>query len=332
MAGRLGTGLKLSEEEEMGLSAAVPAVSEYTIVGQQLNMIAANVSEAFDFTGPALTVDTACSSALVALHEGVGHLRSGQVDAALVRGVYVLLDPMMMVCFSRVGALSRTDECLPFAERANGFVLGEGVGMVVLKRWADAKRDGDPIVVVIEGMAVNNDGKGGGPFTSLGTGQRAVLADAWKDAQRDPKDVAYVAAHGTATPVGDRVELEALRGHFTDVLKRGPVGLGAVKAHIGHAVAAAGMASLNKGALSLREGRLSGQPGAPESRPQVEAAGFVMAKPTRAWARSGCIGVNAFGFGGTNAHLVLTAAPTRCSGRDTGAMVAWAFSAPDKRI
>jgi acyl transferase domain-containing protein len=167
------------------------------------------VSEVFDFRGPSFAVDTAGSSALVALHEAVGHLRSGQVEAAVVGGVYVQLDPIMMVCFSRIGALSRTNRCRPFSDQTDGVVMGGGVGVVILKRLTDAVRDEDQIAAVIAGTAVNNDGRGGGPFTPPLRGHLEVLEAAWRDAGKDPADVDYVEAHGTATPVGDRVELDA---------------------------------------------------------------------------------------------------------------------------
>ncbi len=141
LKGRAGVVPGLTQEEIEGVSAALPGISAYTITGAQLNMIAANVSQAFDFNGPAFSIDTACSSALAALHEAVLHLRSGTVDAALVGGVYAMLDPTMIVCFSRIGALSFTDRCSPFQAGADGFVLGEGGGLVVLKRLADAHRD-----------------------------------------------------------------------------------------------------------------------------------------------------------------------------------------------
>ncbi|MET0261328.1 MAG: polyketide synthase, partial [Rariglobus sp.] len=165
LAGHSGVAADLKSEEQASLYAGLPAMSAYTITGAQLNMIAANVSQAFDFHGPSFTVDTACSSALTALHEAVLHLRAGVVDAALVGGVYALLDPTLMVCFSRVGALSSTDRCAPFQTDANGFVLGEGAGVVVLKRLYDAQRDGDRVIAVIRGVAMNNDGRGQGPLT-----------------------------------------------------------------------------------------------------------------------------------------------------------------------
>ena len=201
------------------------------------------MSQAFDFRGPAFTLDTACSSALAALHEAVLHVRAGIVDAALVGGVYVALDPTMLVCFSRIGAISFTDACRPFQADANGFVLGEGAGVVVVKRLDDAMRDNDRILAVVRGIGMNNDGQGAGPLTPRASGQVAALKCAWDDAAVDPATIGLIEAHSTATPAGDAVELEALTEFFGRRVS-GRVPISSVKANVGHGLSSAGMASI----------------------------------------------------------------------------------------
>ncbi len=316
LAGRSGIAAALPPDAARAVSAALPPIQAYTIVGQQMNMLAANVSQAFDFTGPAFTLDTACSSALAALHEAVLHLRAGLVDAALVGGVYVQLDPTMMVCFSRVGAISFTDECRPFQAGADGFVLGEGVGMIVVKRLADAVAAGDRVLAVIRGIGMNNDGRGAGPLTPLASGQVAAMTRAWADAGIAPATVGLLEAHGTATPAGDAVELDSLT-QFFGAHAAGAVPVTSVKANIGHGLASAGIASLIKATLAVNEGVVPPQPCAGALRAEFsDTAAWLRVPTTReAWVTRGAeprrAGVSAFGFGGTNVHVVLEEPPAR---------------------
>jgi 8-amino-7-oxononanoate synthase len=336
LTGRLGSVPEMTTEQVAAMTAAVPPIQSYTIVGQQLNMIAANVSQAFDFTGPAFAVDTACSSALAALHEAVWHLRSGVVEAALVGGVYVMLDPTMMVCFSRVGAISFTDECRPFQEGANGFVLGEGAGVVVLKRLEDAQAAGDRVLAVVKGIGMNNDGRGGGPLTPRAEGQAEVLRRAWADAGVEPSTVGLVEAHATATPVGDGIELEALNAFFGPHLREA-VPLSSVKANIGHGLSSAGMASLIKATLAVGGGEVFPQPCAGVLRGEFTkgAARWRVPAVGENWAARAeeprRAGVSAFGFGGTNVHVVLEQAPGRTVTVEAMPPEGWSFgfSAPD---
>jgi 8-amino-7-oxononanoate synthase len=339
LAGRSGQAPSLSPEAVAAVAAALPPIQAYSIVGQQLNMIAANVSQAFDFIGPAFAIDTACSSALAALHEAVLHLRQGAVDAALVGGVYVQLDPIMMVCFSRIGALSFSDRCRPFQASADGFVLGEGVGAVVLKRFADARRDGDRIVAVIRGIAMNNDGSGTGPLSPSSAGQAAAVAQAWRDAGLDPASVGLLEAHATATPVGDGIELAALKEVFGARVP-GPVPISSVKANIGHGLASAGMASLLKASIAVHDGIVPPQPVAGPLRREFAESGTWLRIPVSAepWAaRAGTprrAGVSAFGFGGTNVHVVLEEAPCPepAVPESSRGPFRFVFSAPNKEL
>ncbi len=337
--GRSGSAPRLTGEELAALTAAVAPIQAYTIVGQQVNMIAANVSQAFDFKGPAFTLDTACSSALAALHEAVLHLGTGTVDAALVGGVYTLLDPCMMVCFSRIGALSFTDHCRPFQAGADGFVLGEGVGAVVLKRLADAQRDGDRIMAVIRGVGMNNDGSGAGPLTPQSDGQSAAITQAWQAAGIDPGSVGLLEAHATGTAAGDRIEIEALTKAFAPHV-RGSVPITSIKANIGHGLASSGMASLLKAVLAVRDGFIPPQPVAGELRPEFAGPARWLRVTTQAepWASPAGTprraGVSAFGFGGTNVHVVLEQAPATAGRRPTAPAGGWRceLSAPSRDL
>jgi 8-amino-7-oxononanoate synthase len=280
----------------------------YSIPGTLLNMAAATVSSVFDLGGPSFVVDAACSSALVALHEAVTHLRAGQCDLAIAGGVYLNLVPDNLIGFSRIGAISRTGVCRPFDRRADGFVLGEGAGVAVLKRFDDAIRDGDRVYAVIRGTGCTNDGRADGPMTPRLEGQQACLRQAYADAGVDPDTVALVECHGTATPVGDAVELAALRAVLGD---GADTHVSSVKANIGHTMSAAGIAGFLKAVLALVHATVPAQVGCDEPDPAI---GTLRITPTsHPWAaRPGSprrAAVSSFGFGGTNVHVVLEEAP-----------------------
>ncbi|HEU5058057.1 MAG TPA: beta-ketoacyl synthase N-terminal-like domain-containing protein, partial [Kofleriaceae bacterium] len=289
----------------------VPPLQAYSMVGQMLNMAAANVAQAFDLRGPAFAADSACSSALVALGEAMLHLRSGACDAALVGGVYLAVTPNNMVAFSRIGAISRAEVCRPFDTRADGFVLGEGAGCLLLKRLEDAVAAGDRIWAVVRGVGMTNDGRGEGPMTPRLEGQVAALEAAYRDAGIAPAEVGLVEAHGTATPVGDRIESQAL----AEVLGAGrtdPCWVTAVKGNIGHTLAAAGAAGLMNAAMAVAEGVVPPLAGHEQPRAELPLrdAGFVLPRRAVDWgARRRIAGVSSFGFGGTNVHVVLEQPP-----------------------
>ncbi|CAM2910778.1 aminotransferase class I/II-fold pyridoxal phosphate-dependent enzyme [Rariglobus hedericola] len=336
LSGHSGVAANLTSEEQAAVFAGVPAISAYTITGAQLNMIAANVSQAFDFRGPAFALDTACSSALAALHEAVLHLRTGIVDAALVGGVYTIIDPTMMVCFSRIGALSFTDRCAPFQTEANGFVLGEGAGAVVLKRLADAQRDGDRVVAVIRGVAMNNDGRGQGPLTPSASGQAAVMRDAWRDAGCDPASAGLLEAHATATQAGDGSELAALADVFGGAAA--PVPVSSIKANIGHGLSSAGMASLLKAVCAVESGLIFPQPVSGPLRQELSSTTARLRVPVtaEAWKRQGDTprraGVSAFGFGGTNVHVVIEEPPVAVTHQPVRGQQRVTVSAPNREL
>ena len=276
--------------------------------GNALSIAANRLSYVLNLNGPSLAVDTACSSSLVAVHQAVRALRLGECGLALVGGVNVLLNPDVSIAFSQAGMLSPTGRCRTFDAGADGYVRSEGVGVIVLKRLKDAVRDGDAIRAVIAGSAVNQDGRGNGLTAPSGPAQQAVVRAALRDAGIGAGDLAYVEAHGTGTPLGDPIEInnlaKVMAGREGD-----PVLVGAAKAAIGHTEAAAGIAGLIKTVLAMEAGIIPGQPHLTDLNPRLEDAATRFAVPVRKttpWPEArDHAGVSAFGFGGTNAHVVL---------------------------
>ncbi len=343
--GRVPTGMDPAWDF---LTEDVPPLQAYSMVGQMLNMSAANVAQAFDLRGPAVATDSACSSALVALADAVLALRAGVCDAALVGGVFVAVTPNNMIAFSRIGAISPSDACRPFDERADGFVLGEGAGCLLLKRLDDALRDGDRIWAVVRGIGINNDGRAEGPMTPRREGQVAALEQAYADAGMSPAQVGVVEAHGTATRVGDMVESSSLAEVFGPARRGiggiGPCYLTSVKGNIGHTLAAAGAAGLMSASLALAHRRIPPLAGYERARRDLPLgdAGLAVADggAPREWtAGSGgprAAAVSSFGFGGTNVHVVLEEAPaasgprwSRASAQMAKAPAAEADAAPE---
>jgi len=284
-------------------------------VGTALDMIAARVSYFLALTGPSLTVETGCSSSLVALHLACQALRGGDIDGALVGGVNLILAPDVSVALTRFGGLSPDGRCKAFAASANGFVRGEGVIAVYVKTLARALADGDSIQGVIVGTAVNNDGGGDSLVTPSPAGQQALLAQAYAQAGVAPDDLAYVEAHGTGTAVGDPIEAGALGrvlGQRRD-RARGPLAIGSVKTNIGHLEAAAGLAGLVKAVLALRHRVVPANLHADVLNPAIafDALNLRVVREPLALPAHGRIyaGVNSFGWGGTNAHVILRDAP-----------------------
>ncbi|MFJ6573284.1 aminotransferase class I/II-fold pyridoxal phosphate-dependent enzyme [Streptomyces sp. NPDC091292] len=300
------------------LTAAADGVAPtnaYTVPGTLLNMAATSVSSVFDLGGPSFVVDSACSASLAAVHEAVTHLRSGQCEVALAGGVYLNLVPDNLIGFSRIGVVSRTGVCRPFDRRADGFVLGEGAGMAVLKRLADAERDGDRVYAVIRGSACTNDGRSSGPMTPSEKGQTACLERAYDDAGVPPGSVGFIECHGAATPTGDAVEMASLRALRSGTPAGPPAYVSSVKANIGHTLSAAGIAGLLKAALVVHHGVVPPQAGCEQAEPGLLPNGgtFAVTREPRAWRPERDAprraGVSAFGFGGTNVHMVLEQAP-----------------------
>ncbi|MFG2803702.1 amino acid adenylation domain-containing protein [Streptomyces pseudovenezuelae] len=285
------------------------------LTGNLPNLIAARVSQALDLNGPALAVDTACSSALVALHLARRSLLAGECDLAVVGGVNLSLTPTGHRLLEATGALSPTGRCRAFTADADGFVLGEGGATIVLARLDDARAAGDPVLALVRGTAVNNDGHSLGLLAPTPRGQREVIGRAYAECGVDPADVSYVEAHGTGTPIGDPVEAQSLGQAFPPRADGAPRLVGSVKANLGHLLNAAGMPALVKVVLALSHRRLPPSPGATAPAPFLErsAPGFRLAAGDEEWTgvkgRPLTAGVNSFGFGGTNAHAILEEAP-----------------------
>jgi acyl transferase domain-containing protein/7-keto-8-aminopelargonate synthetase-like enzyme/NAD(P)-dependent dehydrogenase (short-subunit alcohol dehydrogenase family) len=268
------------------------------------NMSAATVAQELDLHGPAYTTDAACASALVAIADAVAHLRAGLIDAALAGGSYIQITPEHYVAFSRIGAMSDSGYCRPFDARADGFVQGDGVGMLLLKRLEDAQRDGDRIVAVIEGVALNNDGRGDGPMAPVLEGQVEVIRAAWADAKLDPASVSFVEAHGTGTQVGDATEAQGLATVFHAAKQ---VHLGSSKANIGHTMSAAGVAGVLRAALAIHHATIPPLAGFESAKSGLDGTPLVVPTSPQLWDDPGRrAGVSSFGFGGTNGHAVLS--------------------------
>src|SRR5262249_42752327 len=261
----------LPQEVKEAIVEDVTPIRAFSMAGNLLNMMAATVAQTFDLGGPAFTIDAACSSSLVAAYEAVQYLRMGQCDLALVGGVDLNLTPGNLIAFSRSGAVSKADACRPFDADADGFVLGEGVGSVVLKRLDDALRDGDHVYAVIRGAGINNDGRSEGPMTPRKGGQIDVLARAYADAEITPDTAGVIEAHGTARGVGDRTEVAALKEYYGKHAA-GPVRavISSVKANIGHTMSAAGVAGLIKAALVVHEAKIPPQAAYATPNPALE--------------------------------------------------------------
>ncbi|MBT0567576.1 polyketide synthase Pks13 [Williamsia sp. CHRR-6] len=297
--------LAVSDPEAMGDTAA------YALTGTSTSIVANRVSYYFDFHGPSVAVDTACSSSLVAVHQAVRSLRSGESDVAIAGGVNMLLTPVATLGFDRIGVQSKDGRIKAFSADADGMIRAEGGGLVVLKRVADARRDGDTMLAVIAGSAVNSDGRSNGLPAPNPEAQVKVLRTAYRDAGIDPRTVDYIEAHGTGTILGDPIEADALGrvvGKGRDADK--PALLGSAKTNFGHLEAGAGAAGLIKLVLSMRNDKLppSLNYSAPNPYIQFEATNLKVIPEATDWPRySGhaVAGVSGNGFGGTNAHVVV---------------------------
>ena len=295
--------------------AGLGAITCHSATGNALCIVANRVSYALGLQGPSLAVDTACSASLVAVHLACQSLLTGESDLALAGGVNLMNAPATAVWAARLGALSPGGRCMAFDARADGYVRGEGGGVVVLKRLSRAYRDGDRIYCVIRGSAVNNDGPSNGLTAPNPRAQERLLRQACRRARIEPQSVAYVEAHGTGTPLGDPLEADALgavygAGRPADR----PLRIGSVKTNIGHLESAAGAAGLIKTALALHHRVLPPSLHFEQPNPRIDFDAYRLRVVTalEPWPEDGDAparaGVSSFGVGGTNAHVILEAA------------------------
>ncbi|MCI0384154.1 type I polyketide synthase [Streptomyces sp. CNQ085] len=285
----------------------------YTVSGTAGAIAANRLSHYFDWHGQSVMVDTACSSALTAVHQACEHLRNGHARVAVAGGINVLLNPHLYAGFCNASMLSPTGRCRPFSAEADGFARAEGGGLVLLKRLADARADGDHVHAVILSSGTNNDGRTPGLALPSSVAQQALLRQVYARAGLVPDDVAYLEAHGTGTRAGDPLEVEAVGRALAVGRDRGPLPIGSVKSNLGHMEAAAGMAGLFKAMLVLRHQRIPATLHAERLNPEIafddlNVRPVVRPEPLDS-SGTAVAGVNSFGFGGANAHVVIAAAP-----------------------
>lgn len=312
-------GVSSGDYSRLQAEAGVQA-SAYTATGGSLAVLANRLSYTLDLRGPSLAIDTACSSSLVAVHQAAESLRRGDCDAALAGGVNLIVSGQPTQSLHDAGMLSPRGECSSFTRAADGFVRGEGCGLVLLKRLSQAVADGDRIYSVLRGTAINQDGRSNGLTAPNGPSQRAVIRRALDASGLEPNDIDYLEAHGTGTELGDPTEMGSLIAVFARDRKQ-PLQIGSAKANIGHLEGAAGIAGFIKTCLSLHYGRLLPQPAF-----DPNSSGLDGPSKHIDWSQSICVphevadwshdekrvrraGVSSFGFGGTNAHVVVEEAP-----------------------
>jgi acyl transferase domain-containing protein/acyl carrier protein len=295
------------------------------------SVAAGRISYSLGLSGPAMAVHTACSSSLVAMHLAAQALRSGECDRALAGGVNLLLAPEPTVYFAELAALSPTGRCRTFDAGADGYVRGEGVALLVLRRLSDALRDGDHVYGVMLGSALNQDGRTTALTAPSGAAQQAVIRAALAQAQLEPADIGYVEAHGTGTPLGDPVEVHALARVFGSGEQ--PLYVGSAKTQVGHLEAAAGVVGVIRALGAVRAGFVPPHLHLEKLNPRISLQGTRLEIPTRgiAWSSPRRIAsVSSFGLSGTNAHVVLGPPPEREAGKSRARRVPMASREPQE--
>ena len=303
-------GLSSNDYSQLLLTRKTTAIDAYLATGNSHSTAVGRLSFLLGFTGPSLAVDTACSSSLVTVHLACQSLRNRECKLALAGGVNLILSPDFSINFAQARMLSPDGRCKTFDESANGFVRSEGCGIVALKRLSDAVADGDNILAIIRGSAINQDGRSSGLTVPNGPSQQAVIRQALTNAQVNPDEIDYIEAHGTGTSLGDPIEIGALGAVFHSHNRQNPLIVGSVKTNIGHLEAAAGIAGLIKVVLSLQHEQIPPHLHLKQLNPYINWADFPLTIPTegKTWAngtRQRLAGVSSFGFSGTNAHVVV---------------------------
>ena len=290
-------------------------IEAYASTGVAPSIAANRISYMFNLKGPSVSLDTACASSLVTVHLACQSLRSQESNVALAGGVNLILAPEITISFSKYGMMSTDGRCKTFDASANGYVRGDGCGVLILKRLSDALNDGDRILALIRGSAVNQDGRSTGLTAPNGLAQRAVIRQALKNSKVHPDMVSHIEAHGTGTPIGDPIEIEALSEIYdaSDNYDR-PCTISSVKANIGHTEAAAGVTSIIKVVMAMNQEAVPPQIHLKQLNPNINLEGtrFVIPTELHPWTKQEeprLAGISAFSFGGTNAHIILQEAP-----------------------
>lgn len=283
-------------------------VDAYVGTGNAHSIAANRLSYLFDLKGPSLAVDTACSSSLVAVHLASQSLKTGECDQAIAGGVNLMLSPELTQTFVLAGMMAEDGRCKTFDAEADGYVRGEGCGVVILKRLADAQRDRNQILAVLKGSAINQDGRSNGLTAPNGRSQQAVISQALANAQITPQEITYIESHGTGTPLGDPIEVNSLKTVLGQD-RIDPCYLGSLKTNIGHLESAAGIAGLIKTVLCIQHQAIPSNLHFQKLNPLINLAETKIEIPQSLlpWQTTGIryAGVSSFGFGGTNAHLVV---------------------------
>lgn len=277
-----------------------------TVIGCIPNLIASLVANKLDMHGPAYTIDAACASSLIAIDHSIRYLQSGQCDIAVAGGIHLGQNAIFWSIFDMIGAMSHKQEIAPLSENADGLLIGEGCGVVVLKKLSKALADKDRIYSVIKGIGVCSDGAGLNVMAPNSGGQKRAIDIAWEKSGMDRKNLGYIEAHGTATIVGDRTEIQTLSESFAD--GDGEILIGSAKSNVGHTMPAAGMAGVIKTALSLYHKRIPPTLHCEKPAKAVLESRFRPVQEVTEWEEDKypqVAAVNAFGFGGINAHLIL---------------------------
>ncbi|KZZ99128.1 polyketide synthase [Moelleriella libera RCEF 2490] len=291
---------------------------QYAATGNGIAIMANRISYFYDLHGPSMTIDTGCSGSLVSVHMGVQSIRSGESSLAVVAGAGMILTPSTIMPMTALNFLSPDGKCFTFDSRANGYGRGEGVGVVILKKLADAIRDNDPVRAVIRGTSVNQDGRTTGITLPSKEAQVANIRSVYANAGLNFDQTAYVECHGTGTQAGDWRELKAISETLAAVRDQGsPIVVGSLKPNIGHLEGAAGVAGLIKGVLILENGKIPPNINFKTGNPDINFTEWKVQVPlsVMAWPKAGLkrVSVNCFGFGGTNAHVILDEAPEQPS-------------------
>ncbi|WP_285728743.1 non-ribosomal peptide synthetase/type I polyketide synthase [Nocardiopsis sp. ATB16-24] len=308
-AGRVGTfvGIYNNDYRQVGQNLGY-SHEAYTYTGNMANAAAGRISYTFGFQGPSMAVDTACSSSLYALHLGGRELKQGGCDLVVAAGVNLILSPEGHLSWSRLGALSPSGRCRSFDDGADGYIRSEGGVVVLLKRLADAERDGDDVLAVLRGSAVSHNGRSGGFTVPSGAAQSQVIRDAMAEAGVGAEDVSYVEAHGSGTPIGDPQEINSLARVFAG--RTAKVGVGSVKSNLGHLESAAGMAALCKVVTSLQNRRLPATLHFRSGNRLIDwdSAPLEVITEEVPWdppTGRRVAGISSFGVSGTNAHVIV---------------------------